>query len=159
MSRLEQLKAQQKLSHGQNPGTDSSGVSLDDNSSSKNTPGITTKTSGGGRKISRTVFGIMLAVGLFLDIIGVIPFIGWGISSLALLFIYIMLGVEFHMKNIFKFGACDFIKLIPGLSVIPTFVLSVILNLGPMVEDLGKGIPGGEQLANKAQQALSMTKK
>jgi hypothetical protein len=155
-----QAKSQHTLSHGRPLGSDSEQRG-DDNDSLKQNP----NTVGGEEveenenKISKSVFGIMLGVGLVLDIIGLIPLIGWGISTMILIFTYIKLGVKFHIKNVIKFGSCDAVKLIPGLSLVPGFVLSVILNLGPMVEGLADEIPGGENIAHAVQKSMSMTKK
>ncbi|MEI6553083.1 MAG: hypothetical protein WCO09_00785 [bacterium] len=112
------------------------------------------------KKVSKTTFLIMLFVALILDIIGLVPILGWFISSLILIIIYIKLGVKFHLKNILKFGACDTLKFIPFLSLFPSFFLSVFLNLGPMVDGIEKMIAkavemltdvvaGGDEIAGK----------
>ena len=179
-----QAIAQSSLSRGENPGQDSSkrrfrrtseindmknggedidendfdGDENDDDSEGGDSEGGTT-TSGGEKKISKSTFGWMLAIALILDGIGLIPIIGWSISSVILILIYLKLGVKFHIKNVLKFGACDLIKLIPGLSLIPAFVLSVILNVGPMVEGIEESIPGGEMVQHAVQKAISTTKR
>ena len=148
-----QATRQRDFSQGKNPGRDS----LSDRDETNYSNGVV----GGSneKKILKSTFIIMIGVALVLDLIGLIPFLGWFISSLILILIYLKLGVKFHLKNVMKFGGCDLIKLIPGLSIIPSFVLSVILNLGPMTEGLEDSIPGGEAIAHSVQKAISMTKK
>lgn len=146
-----QANTQHKLSKGRSLGQDSSSAYSD-------TENIQTNTEG-EKKISKAKFIMMIAVGLILDIIGLIPFLGWLFSSVVLILIYYKLGVKFHLKNILKFGSCDLIKLIPIISIIPTFTLAVILNIGPMVEGVEDMIPGGEGVVHKVQKAMSMTKK
>ena len=153
-----QAQAQNRLSHGINPGRDSS----EDFSLSKNPKNSQNKPKQEGsleKKITKGTFITMLGVGLILDIVGLLPLVGWFVSSITLIVIYDILGVKFHIKNILKFGSCDIVKLIPGLSLVPAFVLSVVLNLGPMVEGIEKTIPGGEQLAHTVQKAMATTKK
>jgi len=156
----EQADSQYKLSRGIPRGRNSVNNSEDDDGYEEN-PSQKSVRGGqnGGKTISKSVFIAMIVVGLLLDVLGVVPVIGWFTSSVILIGIYIKLGVEFHFKNILKFGGCDALKLIPGVSIIPTFTLAVILNLLPIVDNLGGSIPGGENIANKVQKAISMTKK
>jgi predicted nucleic acid-binding Zn ribbon protein len=147
-----QATTQQKLSHRRPIGqdsTDDSDTDIEQN----------TEITNDEKKIKKSTFIIMIGVGLLLDAVGLIPLLGWFTSSLILILIYLKLGVKFHLKNVLKFGACDLIKLIPGLSIIPAFTLSVILNLGPMIEGLEDAIPGGEAVVHSVQKALSDTKK
>lgn len=152
-----QADSQYKLSKGRPLGQNS----LNDEKS--NETNIVNKRhieSGGGEKtIAKSTFILMIGVGLVLDLVGLIPALGWFTSSLILILIYLKLGVKFHLKNVLKFGSCDLVKLVPGLSIIPAFTLSVILNLGPMIEGLEDTIPGGEAVAHSVQKALSATKK
>ncbi len=148
-----QAAAQRDYSQGKSPGKDSSPTQEKMNYNGELIEG------GDEKKIAKSTFIIMIGVGLVLDLIGLIPALGWFTSSLILILIYLKLGVKFHLKNVLKFGGCDLIKLIPGLSIIPAFTLSVILNLGPMIEGLEDSIPGGEIVAHSVQKAISMTKK
>jgi hypothetical protein len=148
-----QARAQHRLSTGGHLGRDSSS-----DFDSEDYPEVSSAGEG-EKEITMTTFIIMLIVGLCLDILGLVPLIGWGLSSIILILIYLALGVKFHLKNVLKFGGCDLAKFVPFVSIIPTFMLAVILNLGPMVAGLSDKIPGGAAVANKVQKAMSMTKK
>ncbi len=109
------------------------------------------------KKISKSTFIAMIVVGLILDTIAILPVLGWLFSTIVLILIYISLGVKFHIRNVLKFGACDVIKLIPLISVFPAFVLSIFLNLGPMIEGVDKlvdSVPGGEMVNQVSKVAL-----
>ncbi len=148
-----QARTQHRLSTRGYLGEDSSD-DFDEEEYSENSSG-----DKGEKTITKTTFIIMIIVGLVLDIIGLLPILGWFVSSVILILIYLKLGVKFHFKNVSKFAACDLIKLIPILDIIPAFTLAIILNLAPMVEGLSESIPGGPAIANKVQKAMSMTKK
>ena len=176
-----QAIAQSSLSRGENPGQDSSKrrfrrtsernrldnedeeMNEDDfndyeNGDDGDSEGETTE-SGGEKKISKSTFGWMFPIFLILDVIALVPIIGYSISTVTIILIYRKLGVKFHIKNVLKFGACDLTKAIPGLSLIPAFVLSLILNVGPMVEGIEESIPGGEMVQHAVQKAISTTKR
>jgi hypothetical protein len=151
-----QARTQHKLSTGGDLGQDSS----DNFNDKKNVGGDKVEEIGDDKKtITKTTFIIMIGVGLILDVISLIPFLGWFFSTVVLILIYLKLGVKFHLKNILKFGSCDLIELIPVINVVPAFTLATILNLGPMVEGIEDLVPAGEAVAHKVQKMMSMTKK
>ena len=110
------------------------------------------------KKISKLTFGAMIVVAILLSVLAFfLPFIGWLVGTVVMGVAYWALGVKFNKKNLLKFGACDVVELIPVINVIPTFILSVFLNLGPMVqgvEELANSIPGGELAEQVAKIAL-----
>ena len=110
------------------------------------------------KKISKFTFGVMIVVAILLSVLAFfLPFIGWLIGTVVMGVTYWALGVKFNKKNLLKFGACDAVELIPVVNAIPTFILSVFLNLGPMVqgfEELASSIPGGELAEQVAKIAL-----
>lgn len=115
--------------------------------------------SQGEKRVTVKVFLLSIVLGVVLDVISVIPFIGWFIGTVSLLLLYWKLGVKFHFKNIMKFGSCDLVEFIPAISIIPAFTLAVILNVGPMVWGGGQDQEDAPEPSHAVQKAMSMIKK
>jgi len=111
------------------------------------------------KRVTVKVFLLSIVLGIVLDIISIIPFIGWFIGTVSLLLLYWKLGVKFHFKNIMKFGSCDLIEFIPAISIIPAFTLAIILNVGPMVWGGGQDQEDAPEPSHAVQKTMSMIKK
>ena len=92
--------------------------------------------------------------GLIQDIFVTVP------ATTVLVIIYIWKGVKFNSKNVFKIVGCDATKIIPLANMLPTFILNVVLTMGPLVDigSITKKIPGGE-IANKVQNSIANTRR
>lgn len=122
---------------------------------------------GNNKEINKMVMWAMIAVALFFDGIQagsawiyLIPFVGfmlaWVISTGVSIFAFLTFFLWFHLAGL-KFNSkiaittvgAFFIELIPGLSVLPAWTLSVILTLlFFQTEKITKSIiPGSKKLS------------
>lgn len=109
------------------------------------------------KTITRSTFYKMIALAAVFDIvsalINLIVVVGGFISTVFItapgfglfFFIYRKLGLKFHLKNSSKFGSSALIEAIPILNALPGFVLSVVLNLGPMIQKDDNNDNGGDK--------------
>ena len=167
---IDQANTQARLSKNEPLGSDSSVNKnprvVESSPNEEQVGGVQSSASGDGKvNVSKMAFFVMIVAASILDLssalLNLIPVVGGGAADIIIwlpgtvifFLAYLKLGVGFGGKNTLKLGGCDVVKLIPVLNALPTFLLSVFLTLGPSAV---KNLPGGEVLANKVQQSMSV---